>query len=274
MKLKKHRGLTIKTLRTYSGARLNGRIVQGDAIEFLKSLQDESASLIFLDPPFNLDKRYSARMKRLDAKPPEIYQEWLFALLVESCRVLEKGGLLFVYHLPAWGLKVGAELDKHLRFLHWIAVSMKNGFVRGPRLYPAHYGLLMFSKGKPKNLKRPRIPLAECRHCGEYVKDYGGYLKLVESRGVNLSDIWDDLSPVRHANRKHRKANELPFAMLHRIVEIGRARGKLFVDPFAGSGVGVLAAAKAGMRFEGCDLLRQNCEIIIKRLSTINKLGG
>lgn len=265
--------MAMKTIKAYSNRRLNGKIVQGDALEFLKSLGADSAALVFVDPPFNLHKSYSPRQKRLDAKPPDVYTEWLFSLLREAVRVLEPGGLLFVYHLPSWGIRIGAELEKQLRFVHWIAVAMKNGFVRGPRLYPAHYSLLLFSKGKPKNLKRPRIPLAECRHCGEYVKDYGGYLSIVESRGVNLSDVWDDLSPVRHANRKHRKANELPLAMLSRIVEIGCVRRRLFVDPFAGSGVGVIAAARAGMRFAGCDLLRQNCDIIIKRLSTVKKEG-
>jgi site-specific DNA-methyltransferase (adenine-specific) len=261
--------MAIRLVRRFSGDRLKGKILQGDALEFLSSLDDASASIVFLDPPFNLGKTYSGRRKRLDKKPLELYGPWLSSLLKESTRVLAKGGLLFVYHLPIWGIQIGAELNQHLKFLHWIAVSMKNGFVRGPRLYPAHYCLLLYSKGKPRYLKRPRVPLAECRHCGEYVKDYGGYLNLVESRGVNLSDVWEDLSPVRHANRKHRKANELPFAMLHRVVEIGHARGKLFVDPFAGSGVGLVAAARAGMHFAGCDLLPQNCEIIVRRLSSI-----
>jgi site-specific DNA-methyltransferase (adenine-specific) len=260
----------VRLVRGYSGARLKGKIFQAEALDFLKSIPQNSAAIVFLDPPFNLGKDYSTRRGKSDKKPAEEYRQWLYSLLEESSRILARGGLLFVYHLPLWGIRIGSALEKDLKFVHWIAVSMKNGFVRGPRLYPAHYCLLMFSKGLPRHLKRPRVPLAECRHCGEYVKDYGGYLSLVEARGVNLSDVWDDLSPVRHANRKHRKANELPLAMMQRIMEIGKAPGKLYVDPFAGAGGGVVAAAKSGMMFMACDLFAANCTLIVERLSHIS----
>jgi len=222
--------------------------------------------VVFIDPPFNLGKQYSRNGSKIDQKPEAEYSKFLREVLVESTRVLEKGGTLYLYHLPMWAMRLGSELEKTLSFRHWIAVSMKNGFVRGRRLYPAHYSLLMFSKGRPSRFKRPRIPLSECRHCGEYLKDYGGYLHIVERRGVNLSDFWDDLAPVRHAHRKNRPANELPRAFFQRIFEVSGRRGKLYVDPFSGSGSGVVTAAMHGMRFAACDLVKSNCRLVCERL--------
>ncbi len=35
-----------------------GEIVHGDALHFMESLRDSCADIVFLDPPFNLGKRY------------------------------------------------------------------------------------------------------------------------------------------------------------------------------------------------------------------------
>jgi site-specific DNA-methyltransferase (adenine-specific) len=255
--------------KNYKSKTAQGLLYEGEALSFLKGIESGVADLIFIDPPFNLGKLYSKDKARIDKKPVHIYEKWLNELLQESTRVLAPGGALFIYHLPLWGTKIAAQLNgQGLCFLHWIAVSMKNGFVRGRRLYPAHYALLLYTKGKLKHFRRPRVPLTECRHCGEYIKDYGGYLPIVEKRGVNLSDIWDDLSPVRHANRKNRQANELPAAMLQRVIEIAGVKNGLFIDPFAGSGTGLIIATKAGMRFLACDLVSNNCKLIDRRLRT------
>jgi site-specific DNA-methyltransferase (adenine-specific) len=247
-------------------------LVHSDGLDFLRSLPSETASLVFLDPPFNLGKSYSKRSPSLDQKPEIEYKRWMSAVLLESARVLKHGGTIYLYHLPLWAMRFGALLDPLLDFRHWIAISMKNGFVRGRRLYPAHYALLMFTKGKPTSFHVPKWPLEECRHCGEFVKDYGGYLDLVEESGVNLSDVWDDLSPVRHSNRKNRAANELPAILYRRVLEISGSKGELFVEPFAGSGTGVLSAVKSGMRFAACDLLGANFRLIRARLISLKQL--
>lgn len=245
--------------------RLRGKIVCGDATEFLRDLPSNCARVVFLDPPFNLGKQYD-KSKKLDRKPEKEYREWLKEVTSESVRVLEPGGSLFLYHIPLWAMRIGGSLDEALTFRQWIAVSMKNGFVRGNQLYPAHYSLLMFAKGRIRKFVRPKISPQECRTCGELVKDYGGYQPIIRRKGINLSDFWDDLSPVRHANRKHRIANELPELLFHRILKMVGARGALYVDPFAGSGSGVLAAARRGMRFAACDLVPDNCLLIARRL--------
>jgi len=253
----------------FRSAGCEGTLFQTEGLEFLKGLDTESASLVFLDPPFNLGKSYSGRTTLSDRKPEREYRDWISSVLRESVRVLKPGGTLYLYHLPIWAMRLGAVLEFSLDFRHWIAISMKNGFVRGRRLYPAHYSLLMFSKGPPGVFRVPKWPLSECRHCGEFLKDYGGYLPLVEVGGVNLSDFWEDLSPVRHRSRKNRKANELPAVLFRRVFEISGHEGGLYVDPFAGSGTGVLTAVRLGMKFAACDLLKGNFDLICRRVKAL-----
>ncbi len=255
-----------KSYKSYNNKNIHGKIYCEDALEFLSKIEDNTAVIVFLDPPFNLGKKYCSKNSKLDSKPEEIYEKWLRDVLKESSRILKPGGTLYLYHIPKWAMRLGSYLEEFLKFHHWIAISMKNGFVRGNNLYPAHYSLLMYTKGDPKFFNRPKLAPTRCRHCNELIKDYGGYKSIIESKGINLSDFWDDVYPVRHQNKKYRSANELPEIILNRIVSISGNENSLFVDPFVGSGTSIIAALKSNMKFLCCDLLEKNCQIVNQRI--------
>lgn len=252
-----------------------GALTSLDALEFLSALRADLANIVFLDPPFNLRKDYGfeAALETADAVSYEVY---MVRIIEEAVRVLKPGGALFLYHLPAWASRLCQPLQQALQFRHWIAVSMKNGFVRGRRLYPAHYALLYFTKGEPANFARPKLTPRRCRHCGGHVKDYGGYREIIENNGVNLSDFWDDLSPVRHRSTKIRTANQLPIELTDRVVQIAGAEGGVLVDPFIGSGTSAVSALKRRMYFVGNDLLAANVELCMRRVNSasFSECGG
>ncbi len=103
----------------------------------------------------NTDPVELRQIKTADSK----YEQFMQSVLKESVRILCPGGALYLYHLPQWAMRLGAFLHGKMSFRHWIAVSMKNGFVRGNHLYPAHYALLYFSKGVPRTFNRPKVQL-------------------------------------------------------------------------------------------------------------------
>lgn len=246
----------------------HGDIVRCDALQMLNSLSNESAEIVFLDPPFNLGKVYGRRGPHGDRLDEDYYFRYLTEVLDRSIAVLKAGGALYVYHLPKWAVRIGGYLHRRLTFRHWIAISMKSGFARGRSLYPAHYGLLYYTKGEPRNFRRPKTDPMRCRHCGRYAKDYGGYTDFIR-KGINLSDVWDDLSPVRHKKHKSHKSNELPFDIPERVISMSGRRGGLFVDPFAGSGTSLIAAIERGMNFVACDREREKWLLIRRRLSAL-----
>lgn len=255
-----------RIIARYNDEIISGSVIRDDALDFLKRIESGTAGIVFLDPPFNLGKCYGENNRHADKKPVSVYTEWMKQVIIEAVRILAEGGALYLYHMPIWAMRFGADLDGHLEFRNWIAISMKGGFARGQRLYPAHYALLVFTKGKPAAFTRLKIDAKRCRHCGKLVKDYGGYRRIIEDQGINLSDFWEDLSPVRHANHKHRTANELPRALFERVIGMSGVKEQLFVDPFAGSGTGAIQAVEAGMRFLACDIELESCRILHRRL--------
>lgn len=244
----------------------DGAMVQCDAFDLLDVVRNETADIVFLDPPFNLGKRYGAKGRKADRLAESDYLSFMQRLLERTIDVLKPGGALYLYHLPRWAFQFASLLHKRLLFRHWIAVSMKNGFVRGQSLYPAHYALLYFTKGLPATFSRPKIAPSRCRHCDEYIKDYGGYKQHIQD-GINLSDVWDDLSPVRHQKYKTRKANELPIELPRRVLTISGTPGGVFVDPFAGAGTTLLAARERQMLFVAGDRDHESFDLTVQRLT-------
>lgn len=239
-----------------------GRLYQADCLDLLPTIASESIDTIFADPPFNLGKQYGHKVN--DSRAEDEYLAWCYAWLDECIRVLAPGGSLFLYNLPKWNVPLGAYLHQHLTFRHWIAVDIKFGLPIPGRLYPSHYSLLYYSKGKPKTFTRPRVPIPVCRHCGGDIKDYGGHRNKLNPEGLNLTDVWSDIPPVRHRSTKNRVGNELSLKLLNRVLEISTEPGDFVLDPFGGGGSTYEAAERNHLHWIGCEI--QDCGPIITRL--------
>ena len=55
--------------------------------------------------------------------------------------------------------------------------------------------------------------------------------------GINITDVWLDIPPVRHKKYKKRNgSNELSIKLMDRIIEMASDEGDIVFDPFGGSG--------------------------------------
>ncbi|TIC84508.1 site-specific DNA-methyltransferase [Nocardioides sp. GY 10127] len=245
-----------------------GTLHQGDCLDWLPTLADDSVDAVFADPPFNLAKDYGTRPDGAgidDLLPDEAYLEWCRAWLAECVRVLRPGGALWVFHVPRWNIELGHVLNgAGLMFRHWVAVDLKMGLPIRGRLYPAHYSLLYYTLGRPRTFTRPRVPVAVCRHCGGDLKDYGGHRAKLHPDGLNLSDVWTDISPVRHRSTKHRGPNQLSEKLLERVLTISTEPGDLVVDPFAGSGTTCAVAERLHRHWRAVEL--GDVDPVVRRL--------
>jgi len=239
-----------------------GALFEGDCLTIMPSLAAESVDLLFADPPFNLGKAYASKVN--DALGEREYLDWSKRWITEAVRLLKPGGSFFFYNLPKWSLKLGEFLGGLLTFRHWVAINMTYTLPIPGRLYPSHYALLYLVKGqKPRIFHPDRVPIETCRHCGGEKHDYGGYKNKMNPRGVNLTDVWDDIPPVRHLKYKRRKANELSLKLLDRVISMASDSDSVVFDPFGGSGTTYVVAELLGRRWVGIEL---DCADIVARM--------
>lgn len=243
-----------------------GVLYAGDCEEVLADIKSGTVDTVFADPPFNLGKLYGERVN--DLKAEDEYLAWCRRWMDQCVRILKPGGAFFLYNIPKWNVLLGAYLQDHhkMTFKHWIAVSIKLSLPIPGRLYPAHYSLLYYTKGKAKTFRRIRTPIEVCRHCGKEVKDYGGHRGAMNPKGVNLTDVWTDIPPVRHwkFKSKRRSANALSTKILDRVIEMSTAPGDLVVDPFGGSGTTYDVCERKHRHWIGMDM--ESSDVIAERL--------
>lgn len=246
-----------------------GKLYNGDCIKYLRTINDETFDLIFADPPFNLSKTYLSEIN--DNLDLEEYISWTEDWLSECVRTLKDGGSLFLWNLPKWNSYFSSFLNKRLNFRHWIATDIKFSLPISNRLYPSHYSLLYYSKGPTTKTFHPdRLPMEICPKCYSDLKDYGGYKDKMNPKGINMTDIWTDIPPVRHKKYKRRKeANELSLKLLDRIMEMSSEEGDLIFDPFGGSGTTYIVAELKERKWYGIEI--GPCDDIIERFKVLNE---
>lgn len=246
-----------------------GALFQGDCLDIIAGLGSDKIDLIFADPPFNLGKDYGGDFN--DLLDDDQYLDWCKDWIRGCSRVLKPGGAFFLYSLPKWNMALGSFMqDIDLTFRHWISIDIKFGpYKRPDALYSSHYSLLYFSKGgSPTTFNNIRIPFQTCRHCGKEIKDYGGHRKKMNPLGVSLTDVWSDITPVRHwkFKSKKRKANQLSTRLLWRVIQMASNPGDVVLDPFGGSGTTFDVAEHLDRQWLGIELETHHCKIIEERL--------
>lgn len=246
----------------------SGRLYRGDCLKLFPRVKRESVDMIFADPPFNLNKDYGAGVT--DKLPRREYVAWTRAWITAAIPCLKPGGSFFIYNLPEWCVVSSALLlARGLPFQNWIAVkAATNSINSNNRLSPLHYGLVYHTKPGGKTFRRIRTPIEACRHCGGDIKDYGGYRASMNPNGVTLSDIWTDVTPVRHAKYKPKargRTNAISTKIAERCIHMTTNRGGVVLDPFGGTGSTLSAAERAGRKWIGFEL--GSCDAIIERFN-------
>jgi site-specific DNA-methyltransferase (adenine-specific) len=242
-----------------------GALFRGDCQEILPAIKTESVDTVFADPPFNLGKEYGNSVN--DQREEDEYLQWCLKWIKECVRVLKPGGSFFLYNIPKWNIELGHHLNTlGMHFRHWIVVSIKFGLPIPGRLYPAHYSLLYYTKGKHKTFRKIRTPIETCRHCGGEIRDYGGHRGAMNDLGVNLMDVWTDIPPVRHWKFKtqKRRANALSTKILDRVIEMSTVEGDMVLDPFGGSGTTFAVCERKNRHWIGIEM--EAIDVIIERL--------
>lgn len=93
-----------------------------------------------------------------------------------------------------------------------------------------------------------------------------------ELPGVQLSDVWDDISYIAgRAKEAENYPTQKPKKLLERIIHSSSKIGDLVLDCFIGSGTTAAVAQSMGRRWIGCDINKGAIQTTAKRLQDVIK---
>lgn len=241
---------------------LINKVIQGDCLEVMRKIPDNSVDVTFADPPFNLKKKYTSYYDKQEA---EVYLSWCKEWLSEMVRITKPTGSIFVHNVPKWLIYFGSYLNEIAIFRHWIAWDAM-GPPLGKTLLPNHYGILYYVKSEEFKFYDTRILHKRCRKCHYILQDYGGKKDQMHQFGPLASDVWADIHRIRHKKRRDEHPCQLPIHLLERLVLMSSDVGDVVLDPFVGTGTTAIAAKRLGRKFVGIDIDPKYIEITNNKL--------
>lgn len=91
------------------------QIINGDSLEIMKEIPDNSLDMTFADPPFNLKKSYEFYA---DDKEISEYLNWCKKWLHRMVEITKPSGSIFVHNIPKWLTYFASYLNEKAFFKH------------------------------------------------------------------------------------------------------------------------------------------------------------
>lgn len=249
------------------------KVIQGDCIEGLKQLDDNSVDCIWIDPPYNINYKYNGYSDNLDT---DDYQKMMETSFKEFYRILKDGKCVFIKqfwrNLPLT-LKIGMKYFNFHNQIIW-----KNSSPAQPKtnFKPLYEIILMFTKGEivyfndKFETRKTQMPWTKSRTENYYGK---------------ISNLWIDIPNIYGGSIKHKEGiykpgtNEKKHPAQHPIKLVTRCIGfvtkekDIVLDCFMGSGTTAVACKQLNRNFIGFELSEEYCKIAEERLKQENLLN-
>lgn len=241
----------------------NSEILQGEALDMLDSIEDDSVDLVFADPPFNIGKNYDGYE---DDMSDSEYYEWTMEWVNECKRVLKENGSIYI----AIGDRYAAEMKQIMESVeydwrNWIiwyynfGQHMQKKFSRCHT--HIHYYVVDDDKDFTFNADEIRVPSARQKKYND---------KRANPEGKVPPDVWEVPRLQGNNNERLDHPCQMPEKILERIIKASSNEGDIVLDPFAGSGTTCAMAKKLGRYYIGVEQSEKYCEMIEERLKDID----
>ena len=258
-----------QTIRSDFDANERISVYSGDAIDFLKSIPDETFQLIITSPPYNIGKEYE---KKVDLKE---YINQQTIIINECVRTLRTTGSIcwqtgnFVENgsiipLDIMIYPIFEQLGLKLR--NRIIWHFEHGLHSTKRLSGRYETVLWFSKTDNYvfNLDPIRIPqkYPNKKHFkGPNIGKLSG-----NPLGKNPGDVWNIPNVKNNHIEKLDHPCQFPVELIERFVLSLTNEGDWVFDPYLGTGTTIVAALRHQRKGAGSEIVQKYVDISIDRV--------
>ena len=242
------------------------KIINGNSLEELKKIPDETFDLIFADPPYNLqlkNKLIRPDRSKVDAVNDkwdkfenfQSYDNFTIGWLKECKRLLKKNGTIWIIGSYHNIFRVGSKIqDLGFWILNDVIWNKNNPMpnFRGTRFTNAHETLIWASKNKDS----------------KYTFNYQSLKCLNDD--LQMRSTWN--LPICNGKERLKDkgkkihSTQKPESLLYRIILSSSNKNDYILDPFLGSGTTAVVAKKLGRIFYGIEKEKSYFDAANKRL--------
>jgi len=249
---------------------IENKIINQNLFDVIDYLPEKFVDLLFIDPPYNLDKNFSITQNNKNyfkALKPEEYKDWFERWFVRLLKILKPNASVYICSDWRSTYLIQDVAQKYLIVQNRITWEREKG--RGAKsnwkncsediLFCTVSNDFVFNADRVK-LKRRVI--APYRDENGNPKDWKDGFRLTYP-----SNLWTDISvPFWSMPENTDHPTQKPEKLLAKIILASSNEGDFIFDPFLGSGTTAVVAKKLNRKFSGVEIDEYYCCLAEKRL--------
>jgi site-specific DNA-methyltransferase (adenine-specific) len=271
LRLKKN---LIKLDKPTSLKEIENKTIYQDIFEALEYLPDKFVDLVFVDPPYNLNKTFN--LTSFKAMESEKYEEWLDSWIQKIIRLLKPSASVYICGDWKSSGAIFNVAKKYFQIQNRITFEREKG------------------RGAKSNWKNCSEDIWFCTLSDDYYfdveavkmkrkviapyKDENGKPKDWEDNGdgkyriTHPSNVWTDITiPFWSMPENTDHPTQKPEKLVAKILLASSKPNDVVFDPFLGSGTTSVVAQKLGRRYVGIDIDELYCCLAEKRLENARR---
>jgi DNA modification methylase len=263
------------------------KLILGDNLEILKSIESDTIDLIYLDPPFFSNRNYEViwgddgEVRSFQDRwsgGMSHYIDWLNERVEQMYRILKPTGSIFLHCDWHANANIRVEiLDKifgNNNFRNEIIWCYTGPSSPGMKQFPKKSDTVYwYSKSSNWIFNQIRVPYKDGKvHTGGFTEKDGSRLNPDRyDKGKPIENYWIDIAvAVRSSNERIGYPTQKPEKLLQRIIECASNEGDTVLDPFVGGGTTVAVADRLNRKWIGIDQSVQAVKVTELRLHKLN----
>jgi site-specific DNA-methyltransferase (adenine-specific) len=247
---------------------ITNKTINQNIFEVIDFLPDEFVDLLFLDPPYNLNKKFNSHsFKELRSKE---YFNWINSWLSKMVRLLKSTASIYICCDYRSSSIIETVASKYFKLRNRIVWEREKGRGSSKNWKNNTEDIWFFTVSDEytfnvdavKLMKKVIAPYRENGKPKDWIETPEGNFRL-----THPSNIWTDITvPFWSMRENTNHPTQKPEKLLAKIILASTNENDFVFDPFAGSGTTAVVAKKLGRRFLSVEFDKTYACLIEKRL--------
>ena len=268
--IEKYKKKLIRLNSSVSVNEIENKMINQDIFEVLSLLPDSFIDLLFVDPPYNLNKKFSSTSFK--SMKNEDYEIWMDSWLGKMVTLLKPDASIYICGDWNSSAAIFNSANKYFKVQNRITWEREKG--RGAKVNWKNcsediWFCSMSNKYKfnVEDVKLKRKVMAPYKTESGKPKDWNNDGD-ENYRITYPSNIWTDITvPFWSMPENTDHPTQKPEKLLAKIILASSNEDDFIFDPFLGSGTTAVVAKKLGRKYSGIEIDENFCCVAEKRLN-------
>ncbi|MEA5618403.1 adenine-specific DNA-methyltransferase [Cronbergia sp. UHCC 0137] len=250
-------------------------IFKGDAIDILLNhIPSESVDLIFIDPPYNIGKKFGNFHDQWESELE--YINWSYQWIDQCIRVLKSNGTIYVMTSTQAMPYFDIYLRQKLTILSRIIWHYDSSGVQATKYFGSMYEPILYCVKDKKNyiFNANDIKIEAKTGAQRKLIDYRKLVPTPYNTEKVPGNAWY-FPRVRYRMEEYENhPSQKPESLLERIILASSNEGSLILDPFAGTFTTAAVAKRLGRKSISIELQEEYLKIGLRRVLGMQEYKG